>query len=686
MAVDTIVTNWIQRGDGALSSTLRGLGNDFDSFEGKQARMALASNAMISGGAGVIGVLGLIGGAALKSGSQLEGVEAGLTSMLGSSDAAKNKIKELQNFAATSAFDFGQSAKSAQQLLSMGFAADELIPTMKAVANSVSAAGGDSNSFSGVLLALGQIKTKGKLSAEELLQMAERGIPVFQILQKELGLTKEQVADIGSSGLDADEGIRALLKGMGAVGGGTALETMSETLPGKLSNLGDSINQTSAAVSTLFSSDAKDFIGTVSSAVDKMREFIETNPELAKGLLKGVAVGGAVMVGAGALGKLAGVVNEVADAKQKLLGATKADDLAEKAKTLTAGREAGAIGGVGDAADDAKGKLEELAQSKFDEFMENPKKAMQEWKGQAMSAVGSVRTLMAQPLTLGGRSFSQVSAFGQGGGAVSNAAAAGGVAIGAAAGYGAYDDWAALGASKAEAMAAGAFTGAGTAAAALFIPGAAIPLSITTGFRYAFNELINRPMEREAERGSGLSDETIAAQKGKSPTERAADFDALAAQKRQQREDLDSTFGWQPEIARQKAALEDDIKAAELYAQSLRNIAKMPFTPDATGNTPAYLKETQTMFDQANAEQTRRARRNGVDQLAKIDSENPNAGVVDYGRRNGYDWALNGSVQQSRGRDDSVTVRLPEIRIAAGPGDRAARRLENNTLTAAPNY
>lgn len=88
------------------------------------------------------------------------------------------------------------------------------IDDMTTLSDATSALGGNADTLEGIARALGQIKTKGKVSAEELMQLAERGIPAYEILQQKLGLTADQVANIGNAGIDADMAIAALLDGM----------------------------------------------------------------------------------------------------------------------------------------------------------------------------------------------------------------------------------------------------------------------------------------------------------------------------------------------------------------------------------------------------------------------------------------------------------------------------------------
>jgi tape measure domain-containing protein len=109
---------------------------------------------------------------------------------------------------------------------------------LETIGDTVAALGGSEEVFEGIIRALGQIQAKGKASAEELMQLAERGVPAYQILQEKLGLTAEQVANIGNEGIEASRAIEALLEGMRERFGGN-MERMSQSWEGMMSNLRD---------------------------------------------------------------------------------------------------------------------------------------------------------------------------------------------------------------------------------------------------------------------------------------------------------------------------------------------------------------------------------------------------------------------------------------------------------------
>lgn len=294
--------------DGALSASQR-----------KQLSYGVGFGAV---SAGIVAGLGR----AVKAAGSLEQTQVGFKTMLGSAEAARAKIEELQDFAAGSPFDFGESAKGAQQLLAMGVSAGDLIPVMKAVGNATAAAGGDTDTFLRGLRAIGQIRTKGVLQGDELLQLSEAGIPAVKILQEELGLTSEQMRNLGREGITADKAIAALTKGFSRQFAG-AMEAQSKTLVGSFSNLTDSVNRAAAAIGQPIAP----FVTAAAQGVTEAVNVFNDLPEPVKNATAAVAVLAAVGLGALAiksaiavvqLGKLAAENVELANQELKSKAAT----------------------------------------------------------------------------------------------------------------------------------------------------------------------------------------------------------------------------------------------------------------------------------------------------------------------------------------------------------------------------
>lgn len=109
----------------------------------------------------------------------------------------------------------GQAIRAFTQMRAMGLQPTTEDMTKLVDAASAVGAGHVEETLAGIAIALGQMKTKGKASAEEMMQLAERSIPAFEILKEKLKLTQKQLGNIGAQSLDVDKVIQALIEGMG---------------------------------------------------------------------------------------------------------------------------------------------------------------------------------------------------------------------------------------------------------------------------------------------------------------------------------------------------------------------------------------------------------------------------------------------------------------------------------------
>lgn len=590
MPVDQLVTQWVQRGLPQFLNDMRAAQKAVGDFESQSERMG---DRMTMMGGAFAGALTLAGAASLRSAGQMQMTEIAFTKLTGSAESAREKIDEIRQLDRESPFSFKDTLTGAQRLMAVGVEADKVKSVMTDIGDATAAVGGTSDDLLGIARALTQMRTKGT-SMEEINQLADRGIPALRILQKQLNLTDAQLKEFmkGDLKFEGEEAFNAMLKGFRELYGGTMKEA-SKTLPGQISNLQSAFFQLGETIGNMEIGTATTVVQGISSIVDKTSAFVKNQPGLAKLALAFLGIGAAVGIVGGQILKLRAAYNMSKLSVDALRKSVVADTAAEAAKAVVAGKEGKAISGVGDAATDTAKKLGLLQR---------------------------VRAFMGGGLSIGGRGLTQV-----GGRAVTGGMATGSLALGAAAGYGAYDDTG----NTAYGMA----TGVAAAAASMFLPGAAVPIAIATGFRYAFNELVNRPMERAAEAGSGMNDEEIAGLKGKSRQQVADEYLKLAERKRAEGDN---------------AAAE----AAMYAATSQLNIMRQENKSRGVGGD-AWIAAQRADVD-ARAAAMRRA-----------SGEDPQVETISN--------ANNG--------DRFVTIRLPESR-----GDRSARRRDYKSRVAAPSY
>lgn len=253
--------------------------------------------------------------------------------LLGSAQRATGFLTQLRNFAEVTPFDFRGVSDGARRLLAVGFAARDVIPTLTDIGNVAANLGAGTEEINGVIRALGQMKGKGKASAEELNQISEQlpGFSAVNAIAHSLGITVGETFDMMKKGaLPADVAIQAILQGMrdmpGAAG---AMDRQSRTLNGRLSTLKDTIQN-------LVIDALNPFMDGIAAAVGLFTSFIES---LFKGkgiwaVVRSGLLGIAVALGAIAAQKGAAAALQLVGAALKVIAANPLTALAIALATI----------------------------------------------------------------------------------------------------------------------------------------------------------------------------------------------------------------------------------------------------------------------------------------------------------------------------------------------------------------
>jgi tape measure domain-containing protein len=191
-----------------------------------------------------------LGLAALKAAGELEQNKVAFTTMLGSSDAALAHLQQLRDFALATPFQFTELELASKRMMALGFNAAEVIPTLRIIGDAAAGLGMGAAGVERIVTALGQMKAKGAIQAEEMRQLAEAGIPAWNILAKTLNTdVAGAMAAVEKRTVMAAEAIPALLTGINTKFGGM-MEAQSKTLLGQWSNLEDAISFTLTDIGT----------------------------------------------------------------------------------------------------------------------------------------------------------------------------------------------------------------------------------------------------------------------------------------------------------------------------------------------------------------------------------------------------------------------------------------------------
>lgn len=189
---------------------------------------------------------------ALKENSQLA-----FETMLGSGEKAKTFLMDLQKFAEATPFELPGLIDASQKMLAFDFTAKQVIPTLTSIGDAVAGLGGSPEKLQRVITAIGQIKAKGKIQAQEMLQLAEAGIPAWEMLAKAIGKTiPEAMKESEKGAIDATTAINALINGMNAKFGGL-MAKQSKSFTGLKSTFNDLMRDVAARVTKPWFDNAK---------------------------------------------------------------------------------------------------------------------------------------------------------------------------------------------------------------------------------------------------------------------------------------------------------------------------------------------------------------------------------------------------------------------------------------------
>lgn len=143
----------------------------------------------------------------------------GFSTLLGES-AGQQMMDDLDDFAKKTPFKTSGVIDSARKMMAMGWDSDNLLGDLEVFGNAAAATGNLDQGLESIVRAMSQIKTKGRLSTEELNQLAEAGIAAKAMLAEGLGYgtgdegIAKMTKDLEDGAIASNEAIEALIQGM----------------------------------------------------------------------------------------------------------------------------------------------------------------------------------------------------------------------------------------------------------------------------------------------------------------------------------------------------------------------------------------------------------------------------------------------------------------------------------------
>lgn len=143
--------------------------------------------------AGLTAPLLAIGAAAVKTTVQMDSLRRGLTAVTGSSAEAERQLVRLKKIAELPGLGFQEAVQGSIRLQAAGYSAKQAESALREFGNAIAVVGGGKEQLDGVTLALSQIASKGKVSAEEINQLAERMPQVRKAMEAAFGTSNTEI-------------------------------------------------------------------------------------------------------------------------------------------------------------------------------------------------------------------------------------------------------------------------------------------------------------------------------------------------------------------------------------------------------------------------------------------------------------------------------------------------------------
>lgn len=232
-----------------------------------------ARNQILSLGALSIGGLGVkdLVKDVILLGGEMQQTETAFEVMLGSAEKGRAAIAKLIGFADVTPFDNPEIIQSGKSLLNIGIAVDGLTGKLEMLGN-ISA--GTGNKIFEITSIYSKAAAKGKVQTEELMQLAERGVPIIQAFASMLKVSTQEVMAMAEKGQLSFALLDEALQSLGGQGGKYfgLMEKQSKNMLGAWSNFQAEVEKIGTAIGKEAIPALTAALESLLAEIDKLRE------------------------------------------------------------------------------------------------------------------------------------------------------------------------------------------------------------------------------------------------------------------------------------------------------------------------------------------------------------------------------------------------------------------------------
>lgn len=197
---------------------------------------------------------------------EFQKLEVAFDTMLGK-EKSNALMQQMVEFAAKTPFDLKGVADGARRLIAYGEASENVIDDLTRLGN---LAAGLSQPLSDLVYLYGTTMTQGRLYTQDYNQFVGRGIPMGRELAKVFGVAESEVRSLVEAGKIGFPEVQKVIQNLTNEGGMfyNLMQEQSKTIPGQLSNLGDSWD-------TMMNEIGKSTQGVMSDAIGYAQTLVE---------------------------------------------------------------------------------------------------------------------------------------------------------------------------------------------------------------------------------------------------------------------------------------------------------------------------------------------------------------------------------------------------------------------------
>jgi tape measure domain-containing protein len=254
-------------GLGSIANAFRGIGaaGTEAGAGGAAAAGGIAATATAAtGGAAIIAAAAVAYGAiAYQSGmaaAEIETLQSQLNALTGGQGT--ETLEFLQSWAKKTPFELGDATEATKKLVAAGVDLDQIPQYLDQIGNVASATGVP---LAQIATVFAQMESKGRPAYEEIQQLAEAGIPVWQTLADSMGLSVAEVQKLATEGKLTADAVGLIRQELSAKYP-NAMADQADTLNGKISSLQDTFRQTWQEL-------GQNFLPALKVGADALQEF-----------------------------------------------------------------------------------------------------------------------------------------------------------------------------------------------------------------------------------------------------------------------------------------------------------------------------------------------------------------------------------------------------------------------------